>query len=131
VKLLHPAGNAHGPPAVTKVPLQLAEDRRRRERREQHAPSGIESLNGFEQPDERDLAEVIDGLAAVREATSEMLCKADVLFDERVPQLDRRMPTVLDEARQHLVVVALRRRVMSVASRVTEQNAVRIGSGVR
>jgi hypothetical protein len=70
VQLLHATGHAHGPPAVAEVPLELAGDGRRRERRELQPAIGLEPLDRLEEPDERDLAQVVRGLTAVREPCS-------------------------------------------------------------
>ena len=79
-------GHAHRPAAVAEVTLQLTGDRRRGERRELQAPVGLEALDRLEQSDQRDLAQVVGRLAAVREAAGEELGEAHVLLDELVAQ---------------------------------------------
>ena len=60
-------GTRHRPAAVAEVALELAGDGRRRERRELQPAIGLEPLDRLEQTDERDLAQVVGRLAAVRE----------------------------------------------------------------
>ena len=95
-----PARDAHGPSPVPEVALQLSGDRRRRERREAQTAVRIEPLDRLEQADERDLAEVVERLAAVREPSGEELREAHVLLDELVAQRPFTGPAVLDELRR-------------------------------
>ena len=99
MQLLDAPGDAHRPPFVAEVALELADDRRRRERRELQAAFGIEALDCLQQPDERDLAEIVQLLAAVLEASREELGKAHVVFDERVAQIPITGSAILREPR--------------------------------
>ena len=69
---------------------------------------GLEALDRLEQADERDLAEVVERLAAVREAADEELGEAHVFLDELVPQVAIARAAVFDELRQGRGVVARR-----------------------
>ena len=79
-------GTRTAQPVVAEVALELTGDRRRGERRELEPAVGFEALDRLEQADERDLAEVVGGLAAVREAAGEELGEAHVLLHELVAQ---------------------------------------------
>ena len=71
MKLLHPARDAHRPPSVTEMALQLARDRRCCERRELKAAVRIEALDRLQQPDDRNLTQVVERFAAVGKAPRE------------------------------------------------------------
>ena len=95
---MHAARHADGPATVPEVPLQLAEDRGRGERRELEAPTRVEALDGLEQADQRDLDEVVALLAAIGEAAGEEVREWGVLLDELVPQTTVSRPPVAREA---------------------------------
>ena len=108
MQLLDPARHAHRPPFVAEVTLELAGDRRRRERRELQPTIGLEPFDRLEQADESDLAEIVERLAAVREATRQELGEPDVLLDELVPQLAVAGAAVFLEALPRVGVVGVR-----------------------
>src|SRR5262249_9737342 len=87
VGLLHASRHPHRPAAVAEVALQLAEDGRCRERRELEAPFGLEALDGLQEADEGDLAQVVERLPAIRETSREELAQPYVYLDEAVAQL--------------------------------------------
>ena len=58
----------------------------------------VEALDRLQQADQRDLAEVVERLAAVREPPGEELGEAHVLLDELVAQRAVTCPAVLDES---------------------------------
>ena len=68
VELLHVARHPQHPPAIAEVALDLAGDRRYREGRELDLAVEIEAIDGLQQPDRRDLLEVVERLALVRVA---------------------------------------------------------------
>ena len=80
---------------------------------------GIEALDGFHEPHERDLPQVVEGFATVREAPGEELGEAHVLLDELVSERAIPRPAVLHEPLLDGGVVALDGRIthgVSVAS---------------
>src|ERR1700704_4717406 len=86
VQLLHPPGYADGPTAIAEVSLQLAEDRRRRERRELEPTLGVETLDRLQEANQRDLDEVVDRFPAVRESSGQEMRKRGVLLDQVVAE---------------------------------------------
>ena len=69
----------------------------RRERRELQPAVGLEALDRLEQSDQRHLAEVVGGLAAVRESSGEELGETHVLLDQLVAQVAVARAAVLGE----------------------------------
>src|SRR5439155_13076730 len=65
VQLLQPARNAHRPALVAEVTLDLADDVRRRIRRQLDAALEVEAVDRLDQPDRADLDEIGELLAAV------------------------------------------------------------------
>src|SRR5206468_2149918 len=57
--LLGAAVDVEGPRAIAEVALELADDRRHRERGEGEAPIGIEALDRLDEPQARDLEEIV------------------------------------------------------------------------
>src|SRR3954452_1230427 len=102
VELLQPARDAHGPPAVAEVALDLADDVRRRVRRQLDAAVEVEAVDCLDQPDRADLDEILELLAAVRVAARERAHERHVLLDEL---LARGEVAVLVVAAQQLTVV--------------------------
>src|SRR5579859_3034211 len=68
VQVVDAARKPDRPAAVAKVALQLTENGRGRERGELVASVRVEAVDGFEQPDQRDLVEVVELLAPLGEA---------------------------------------------------------------
>ena len=66
------------------MPLELAVDRRRRERRELQAPIGIEPLDRLEHPHERDLDQIVERLTPIRVATGQVRRERPVRLDQLV-----------------------------------------------
>src|SRR5947209_16995443 len=97
MELLRATGHAHRPRSVAKVALQLALDRRGGERRELEVALGIEALDGLQHAELRDLEQVVERLAAVREAAREMRRERSVRLDELVAELAVAGVPVLDE----------------------------------
>ena len=91
-------GTRTAQPLVAEVALELAHDGRRRERGELQPAVGFEALDRLQQADERDLAEVVERLAPVREAPCEELGEPHVLLDELVAEHAVAGSPVLDEA---------------------------------
>ncbi len=85
--LLEAAGQVDLAAAVAKVALELAEDRRRRVAREGVAQRRVEALDRLDQPQARDLVEVLGRLGAagvaVGEAAGERHEAVDELFADR------------------------------------------------
>src|ERR671915_1675737 len=70
--LLEVAGHANRPAAVAEVALELAEDRRHRERGERRGAVRLEAVDGLEQAERGDLDEVVERLAAALVAAREV-----------------------------------------------------------
>ena len=79
---MHPPRQAHGPAAVAEVPLQLAENRRRRVGGEPQAAVGIEAVDGLDEAEHGDLDQVVGRLAAVGEAVGQAVGQAAVRLDK-------------------------------------------------
>ena len=62
-ELLHRARDADRPAAIAEMALELTDDRRERERRERQPALRLEAIDGLQQPDCRDLFEIV-GLVA-------------------------------------------------------------------
>src|SRR5262249_10258074 len=65
VGLLETTWNAHRPAAIAEVALDLADDVRRRVRRQLDAATQVEPVDRLDEPDRPDLHEVVELLAAV------------------------------------------------------------------
>jgi hypothetical protein len=52
----------HRPPVVAEIALELAEHRRHGIRRERGLPRGVETIDGLDEPEGRDLHEVVERL---------------------------------------------------------------------
>ena len=87
------------PGLVAKVSLELAFDRRRRERRKLEIAPRVEPFDRFEQADERDLPQVVELLTAIRETTREVGGEPLVSFDQFVPELPLARSPIFDELR--------------------------------
>src|SRR3954470_3493216 len=70
-QLLDVARDAEHPAAVAEVALELARDRRNRERREAHVARDVEAVDRLQQSQRRDLLEVVERLALAGVATRE------------------------------------------------------------
>ena len=99
MQLLAPAGRTDRPGLVAEVPLQLAFDRGRRERRELEVATGIETLDRLQQTDERNLLQIVELFAAIRETAREMRRETLVGLDQFVPELPLAGTSILDELR--------------------------------
>src|SRR5207253_2816644 len=66
VQLLQAARDAHRPALVAEVALDLADDVRRRVRRQLDAAVEVEAIDRLDQPDRPDLDEIFELFAAVR-----------------------------------------------------------------
>jgi hypothetical protein len=92
---------------ITEVALELAEDRRGRERGEGHAAGGVEALDRLQETDDRHLDEVVEGFAPSGEALREQHGEGPMMFDEPVPSRPfaraavRREELVALETRSH------------------------------
>jgi hypothetical protein len=86
-QFLEPARHPHRPALVAEVPLDLADHRRCRVRRELHPAVRVEAVDGLDQPDGGDLGQVVQRLAAVAEAAREVLDERQVHPDQPVAQL--------------------------------------------
>src|SRR5205807_2035348 len=83
--LLEIAGDVDRPALVAEVALELADDRGSGEAREFLAAPRLESLDGVQQPDRGDLDEVIQWLAAVYVAQSELARERQKAPDQLLP----------------------------------------------
>ncbi len=86
LELLQPARNPDGPALVAEVPLDLADDGRRGVGGELDGALEVEAVDGLDQPDGRDLHEVIERLAAVAEPPGQVLHQREVGLDEVIAQ---------------------------------------------
>src|ERR1700694_5916624 len=82
VEFMEPARHFDRPAFVTEIPLDLADDRRRRIGGELDSALEIEAVDRFEQTDRADLDEVVERLAAVRELDREITHQIEVRDDE-------------------------------------------------
>jgi hypothetical protein len=64
------------------VPLELAEDRRDRERRERGLARRVEPVDRLQQPERRDLDEVVELLAAALIAPGQLACQGQEAGDQ-------------------------------------------------
>src|SRR5262249_15066163 len=104
VQLLEPTRHAHGPPAVTEVALDLADDVRRRVRGELDAAGEVEAVDRLDQADRPDLDEVVELLAAVGVAPRERPYERHVLLDQLLAGLQVALLVVA--AQEDLVVLS-------------------------
>src|SRR6266516_1546259 len=102
VQLLQAARHADGPALVAEVPLDLADDVRRRVRRQLDAAVDVEAVDRLDQPDRPDLDEVLELLAAVRVAACERAYERHVLLDQLLARLE--VAVLVVAAEQDLVV---------------------------
>src|SRR6202042_1984133 len=72
LQLLQAPRHADGPALVPEMALDLADNGRRRIRGEFHAALQVEPVDGLDQPDRRDLGQVIEPLAAVAEPAGQV-----------------------------------------------------------
>src|SRR4051794_15737794 len=79
--------------------LEFTFNRRGRERREFEAALGVEAFDRLQHAEARDLQEVVEGFAAVRESTREVRGQRLVRFDQFVAELPIAALSVLDELR--------------------------------
>ena len=100
------AGHTNRPRPVAEVPLQLSDDRERRERRERHAALRLESIDRVQQADVRDLDEVLERFPAPHEPSREILGERLEPFDESIA----RVRLALEPLEQRLDVVIVARR---------------------
>ena len=105
VGLLGRPGHAHRPRVVAEVALDLALDRAPGERRERHVAVGLEAVDGLDEGEEGDLAEVVVARAAPSEAPGDVGGEAHVPLDELVAQAPAARAPELAE--QRVLVVAL------------------------
>jgi hypothetical protein len=69
---------------VAEVALQLAEDARDREARERGAPGRVVAVDSLDQPDARDLQQVVERLAGARVADGQPACERQAPPDQLV-----------------------------------------------
>ena len=101
VQLLEAARNAHGPALVAEVALDLADDVRRRVRRQLDAAVDVEAVDRLDQADAADLDEVVELLAPVGVAAGERADEREVLLDQLLARGEVALLVVA--AQQHLV----------------------------
>src|SRR4051812_34803992 len=88
VQLLEPARHPHRPALVAEVPLDLADDVRRRVGRQLDAAVEVEAVDRLDQADGADLDEILELLAAVRVAPGERAHERHVLLDQLLARLE-------------------------------------------
>ena len=105
-ELLQVARHAHGPALVAEVALELAEDRRDRERGERGLALRVEAVDRLQQAERGDLHEVVERLAAALVAAGELAGERQEALDERVARrriaalvVLHQQPTILARAR--------------------------------
>ena len=86
VGLLGRPGHPHGPRVIAEVALDLALDRPPGERREGDVAVGLEAVDGLDQGQEGDLAQVVVARPAPSEAAGDVGGEAHVPLDELVAQ---------------------------------------------
>src|SRR5581483_2888177 len=84
VQLLEPPRDVHRPGAVAEMPLDLADDRRHGVRPEEDPSLEVEPVDRLDQPDRRDLDEVVELLAAARVPARDRPRERQVHLDELV-----------------------------------------------
>ena len=81
-----PARDLDGPALVAKIALDLADDRRRRVRREFDAALEIEAVDRLEQTDRSDLDQIVERLAAIGKLDREIAHQVEVRDDQVAAQ---------------------------------------------
>ena len=76
--LLSAARNVNGPARVAEVAAHLAKDRRHRERRERMTAIGVVSIHGLQQPQRRDLEQILERLRRTSVAACQAACERHV-----------------------------------------------------
>ena len=99
MQLLDAARDTYRPALVAEVPLELAHDGGRSERRELKTAIGFEALHRLQEPDERDLTEIVEWLAAVGEPAREEVGETHVVLDEVIAKRAVPGAPILDETR--------------------------------
>jgi hypothetical protein len=94
-----PVGIVLGQSPVADVASELPEDGRRGVAREPRAPRGVEAVDRLDQPQHRDLRQVIQGLAGVHETPSEFPRERQEALDERVAHFEVAVLVVVDQQR--------------------------------
>jgi hypothetical protein len=97
------ARRADAPAVVAEVAAHLAGHRRERVAGERRAMIGVEPVDGLQEPDARDLEEVVEAVAAVGVATRDEAGEAQVAADELLAQL--RVACAGEAAQQRRIVV--------------------------
>ena len=82
VELLDAPRGPNGPSAVSKVTLELPDDRPGREGREFHSTLGIEAVDRLDERERAHLDEVVIRLAPVDEPSRQVLCEPEVRLYE-------------------------------------------------
>ena len=118
VGLLGRPGHPHRPRVVPEVALDLAFDRAPGERRERHVAVGLEAVDGLDEGQEGDLAEVVVARAAPAEAPGDVSGQTHVALDELVAQAPAARPPELPEQRILLVALVPALRRAPTASRL-------------
>src|ERR1700733_5744930 len=85
LELLQPPRHPDGPALVPEVPLDLADDGGRGVGGELHAALEVEPVDGLDQPDGRDLGEIVKPLAPVAEPARQVLHERQVQLDQGGP----------------------------------------------
>ena len=70
--LLRTTGHVHRPAEVAEVALELAQDRRHRERRERRAPAAVIPVHGLDQTQARHLQQIVERLAGAAVASGQL-----------------------------------------------------------
>src|SRR6185437_15873065 len=102
VQLLQAAWHAHRPALVAEVPLDLADDVRRRIRRQLDTALEIEPIDRLDQADRADLDEILQLLAAIRVPARERAHERHVLLDQLLARMEVTLLVVFTQ--QNLVV---------------------------
>src|SRR5436190_11899340 len=117
VQLLEPARDAHRPPAVAEVALDLADDVRRRVGGQLDAAVEIEAVDRLDQADGADLHQVLELLAAVRITPGEGAHERHVLLDQLLARREVTLGVVAAKqdlvARRHQPPSSVSRRFVS------------------
>ena len=96
-ELLQVARHAHRPALVAEVALELAEDRRDRERRERGLARRVEAVDRLEQPERGDLDQVVELLPAALVAAGELAREGQEARDELLARGGIALAVVADE----------------------------------
>jgi len=117
VEFLQPARNLDRPAFIAEITLDLADDRRRRVRRELHAAFEIEAIDRLEQSDRTNLNQIVERFAAIRELDREIACQIEMRDDELVTQPIEFIEAGVVEAAIFFGVVAQHREACECDSR--------------